>query len=425
MKKNYKIITLGCKVNQSESRAIADSLNKKGWHEAKEKDKADLCIINTCTVTHKASMQSRQAVRRAIRDFPKARIVCTGCYAQTRPYDLEKIEGLHNIIGHSHKHIIPDLADSFFSDARKIPRVITGNIGSRFQEISGISKGGRTRAFLKIQDGCSAFCTYCIVPYARGKARSMEPWKVLDNIKKLKKAGYREVVLSGIHIGLYGRDLKPETNLAGLLKKIEDMAPVERVRISSIEPNELLPEIIELVADSDIFCHHFHIPLQSGDAEILKRMGRPYSPEDFSRLITNIHAKIPHGAIGVDTLIGFPGETDEAFHNTFNIIKNLPVSYLHVFPFSPRKGTPAYDYSGPVPIDIIKERCRIMRDLGQTKKKEFYKKFAGKTMPALIESERDKKSGMLKGVTSNYLTVFTKGDDNLKNKIIPVKITEL
>ncbi len=425
MKKYYKIITLGCKVNQSESRAIAESLNKKGWHEAMGRDKVDLCIINTCTVTHKASKQSRQTIRHAIKEFPKAKIICTGCYAQMRPHDLEKIHGLHNIIGQSHKHMIPSFADILFSEDEKFPRIIKGDIDSRFHEISTISKGSRTRTFLKIQDGCNAFCTYCIVPYARGKSRSMNPDNVLDNMKKLKRAGYREVVLSGIHIGLYGRDLAPETSFTEILKRINEIRPVERVRISSVEPHELSSDIIDLVADSDIFCHHFHIPLQSGDAKILKRMGRPYSPDDFFKLITKIHKKIPDAAIGVDTLIGFPGESHEAFYNTFNIIKNLPVSYLHVFPFSPRKGTAAYDYPGRVPIDIIKQRCKIMRDLGMSKKKEFYKKFAGKIMPALIESERDKKSGMLKGLTSNYLTVLTKGDDTLKNKIVPVKIREL
>lgn len=418
----FTITTLGCKVNQSESDAIAHQLKDSGWYPIDPKETADLCIINTCTVTQKASMQSRQAVRQAIRSNPEARIIVTGCYAQTEPDEIDKINGIHHIIGHTDKLKIPDMVLS--KEKGPYPHLIRQNILSEqnFEQTCAAVSGNRTRPFLKIQDGCDSFCTYCIVPYARGRSRSMRIENVLENIKQFKQAGYREVVLTGVHLGAYGIDLSPKTGLTELLNRICESNPIDRVRLSSIEPHELTDDIIQLVAKADIFCHHFHIPLQSGDDLILKKMHRPYTRSLFKNQIIKINELLPDAAIGVDTLIGFPGETEKAFENTYSLIHELPVTYLHVFPFSTRKGTPANSYPRQVDSKTIKARCKKMRGLGHIKKKNFYKKFTGKPIEILIEDKRDRSTGLLKGISSNYIPVHINGDDSLKNTRVQVRI---
>ncbi len=428
----FNIITLGCKVNQYESDAIAKSLKEAGWVSALKGKESDLFIINTCTVTQKASMQSRQAVRKAIRSNPNACIVVTGCYAEIEPDEIKKINGVHYIIGHADKHKIPEIiidGGGNYSTAPEFhPLTIRHDVTleHKFQPTPVIAaSGNRTRPVLKIQDGCDNFCTYCIVPYARGRSRSMPLEMVLDSIKLLKRSGRREVVLSGIHLGRYGLDFVLPTTLCDLLKQINFLQPIDRVRLSSIEPDELNDDIIKIVADSDIFCNHFHIPLQSGDDLILKRMHRPYSSLLFERLVMKIHKLMPDAAIGVDILIGFPGETEKAFENTYSLIEKLPVTYLHVFPFSGRKGTPANSYPDKVPSQVIKDRSLKMREMGNNKKMEFYKKLIGKKVQLLIEGTRSKSTGHLKGITSNYVPVFVSGKDNLKNHIVQARIDKL
>ena len=423
----FSITTLGCKVNQAESEAIAQDLLSSDWSTAADCDKAEVCIINTCTVTQKASMQSRQAIRKAIRSNPKARVIVTGCYAQTAPQEINRIDGVDHVIGHDKKLSISrmTLSKSIETIDDRIPSFSDTRNSGRFQMMPTAISASRTRPFLKIQDGCNAFCTYCIVPYARGRSRSMPLENVLQSIQQLAEADFHEVVLTGIHLGAYGRDLTPAGNLAALLRRIRTLESVDRVRLSSIEPLELSPEIIQLVAESDMFCRHFHIPLQSGDDRILKKMGRPYSRQVFHDLIDRIQKVMPDAAIGADTLIGFPGENDKAFENTYNLIKELPVNYLHVFPFSVRPGTRAADFTGKVPPEIIKDRCERMRKLGLAKRKNFYRKFVGKTMPLLIETKRDNATGFLKGISSNYLPVLIEGKDEFINKIIEVQIEKM
>ena len=253
----------------------------------------------------------------------------------------------------------------------------------------------------------------------------MPPDNVLQSIEKLGGAGFHEVVLTGIHLGAYGHDLAPATNFAGLMARIENKKPIDRVRISSIEPFELTEEIIQLVAASDIFCRHFHIPLQSGDNGILKKMGRPYSRQDFKKIINSIHRVMPDAAIGVDTLIGFPGESEAAFEKTYELIADLPVSYLHVFPFSSRPGTAADTLPNKLAPPVIRARCERIRKLGHQKRWQFYGRFTGRSLPVLIETKRDGSTGLLKGMSSNYLPVLVDGDDDLQNKIVDVKIENL
>jgi threonylcarbamoyladenosine tRNA methylthiotransferase MtaB len=422
----FRITTLGCKVNQYESDAIAQRLKDLGCVPAGAEDPADLCIINTCTVTQKASMQSRQAVRQFIRSNPQAHIVVTGCYAQTEPDELKKIDGVHHIIGHGDKHNIPDIVLSQ-EKGLPSPSLIRKNIlhEHHFKQIPVTVLGNRTRPFLKIQDGCDTFCTYCIVPYARGRSRSMPLESVLKHIRSLNRAGFHEVVLTGVHLGAYGLDLSPKTSLTTLLDRIRESNNMDRVRLSSIEPHELTQDIIDLVTKTEIFCDHFHIPLQSGDDQILERMHRPYTSSFFIDLILKIKDQVPDAAIGVDILIGFPGETEKAFENTYSLIEKLPISYLHVFPFSPRPGTPAGKYSQKVPQKTIKARCEKMRQLGNKKKRVFYETIMGKTVEVLIESKRDKATSLLKGITSNYIPVHVIGEDDLFNTLVQVNIEKI
>ncbi len=423
----FSITTLGCKVNQAESEAIAQDLLSSDWSTTADGDKAEVCIVNTCTVTQKASMQSRQAIRKAIRTNPEARVIVTGCYAQTAPQDINRIDGVDYIIGHDKKLSISRLICSQGNEAPHNQILSSNDIRNcrRFQLMPTAVSAGRTRPFLKIQDGCDAFCTYCIVPFARGRSRSMPVENILQSIRQLAEAEYHEVVLTGIHLGAYGRDLSPAADLAALLRRIQTLDLIDRVRLSSIEPLELTYEILKIVAESDIFCRHFHIPLQSGDDRILKRMGRPYVRQVFHDLIFKIQKLMPEAAIGVDTLIGFPGENDTAFENTYNFIKDLPVSYLHVFPFSVRPGTRAADFTDNVPPEVIKNRCERMRRLGLNKRMSFYREFVGKTVPVLIETKRDGATGLLKGISANYLPVLIEGENDLKNKLIDVRIEKM
>jgi len=386
-----------------------------------------VCIVNTCAVTQKASMQSRQALRQAVRANPKARIVATGCYAETAPHEIKAIKGLTDIIGQCEKHAIGSMVRERLHRPAEIVVSGCGEIGKKrkFESSPVAVTAARTRPFLKIQDGCNAFCSYCIVPYARGRSRSMPPDKVLHSLSKLAEAGYHEAVLTGIHLGTYGRDLTPAASLAELLGRIKFAGLIDRVRLSSIEPLELTAEIIRMVAECDRFCRHFHIPLQSGDDGILRKMGRPYTRQNFNDLIFRVHKAMPDAAIGVDTLIGFPGESENAFENTYELIESLPVSYLHVFPFSARPGTAAAKFAPKVRTEIVKTRCERMRRLGLNKRRTFYQKFVGKKLPVLIEAKRDSAVGLLKGVSSNYLPVLIDAGDELKNKIVDLKIERL
>ena len=418
--KKFHITTLGCKVNQCESEVLDRQLTERGGRPAGLEETAELCVINTCTVTAKAAMQSRQAVRRAIRENPDARIVVTGCYAQTEPETVRRIGGVDQVVGCRAREFIPEMLQS--SSAVHFDRDLSD---ASFSPLTVGVADDRTRPFLKIQDGCDAFCTYCIVPHARGRSRSMPLETVLANLMELKDAGYHETVLTGIHLGAYGQDLSPPLVLSGLLDRIEALSAPDRIRLSSIEPRELTDKIIHWIAVNDIFCRHFHIPLQSGDDGILRRMRRPYTSAFFKDLVLKIIDQIPDAAIGVDTLIGFPGETEQALENTLALIDTLPVAYLHVFPFSARPGTPAAQYKDQLPPDTIKDRCRRMRMLDMEKKARFYRRHIGRTVDILVENKRDRTTGRLKGVTSNYINVLVDGGDDLKNRLIRVRINRV
>ncbi len=423
----FKISTLGCKVNQSESEAIAGQLQSADWLPAENGDATEIFIINTCTVTQKAAMQSRQAVRRAIRANPNSRIVVTGCYAQTEPGALEKIGGVHYIIGNADKHRISEIlaAGRDSADDQAIAICNDIRISDHLKPSLNAMTYSRSRPFLKVQDGCDACCTYCIVPRARGPSRSLPVNHVLEGVKALSNAGYHEIVLSGIHLGRFGCDLIPVSSLSELLDHIDRASSIARVRLSSIEPLELTDDLIERVAGSPRFCRHFHIPLQSGDDHILQKMKRPYAVDDFRQRVAKIRKHIPDAAIGIDILIGFPGETDAAFENTYALVQELPVTYLHVFPFSARPGTPAAHYPDRVAPVVIKARCEQMRRLGQAKRIDFFQKSIGKQLEILVESTRHAPTGLLKGISSNYIPVLIDADDQQMNKLVTVQLTHM
>ena len=386
--KRYVITTLGCKVNQCESVAMGELLHQAGYVRADGDREADLVIINTCTVTGKAAMQSRQAIRQSIRNHPHARVVVTGCYAQTGVQEIEAIPGVDLIVGHNDKLEVATYLRRLEPERSGSLLFRKSRPDGRFASLPPVSGTGRTRAFLKIQDGCNTFCTYCIVPHARGRSRSMPSEDVLTHLAKLKADGFHEVVLTGIHLGAYGLDLDPPVTLSRLLKSMADPSPIHRIRISSIEPTEIDDDMIRLMTNpASGLCPHFHVPLQSGDNAVLSRMGRPYSREDYRERILAIRSALPHAAIGADVMVGFPGEDDAAFENSYDLIAELPITYLHVFPFSPRKGTPAAEYGNKVPERIAKTRSRQLRQLGQQKKKAFYQSQIGSRVEVLVESD--------------------------------------
>ncbi|MGD8367648.1 MAG: tRNA (N(6)-L-threonylcarbamoyladenosine(37)-C(2))-methylthiotransferase MtaB [Desulfobacterales bacterium] len=415
--RHFSIITLGCRVNQCESDSLAQHLTENGWIDPGTESPRDLVVVNTCAVTGKAAMQSRQAVRRAVREHPGAKIVVTGCYAQTAPEDFQNIKGVGAVCGNAEKCRIPEMiaqdSDASVSDIA---------LHRSFDPVRVPFSTNRTRPVLKIQDGCNAFCTYCIVPHARGRSRSMPEADVVSHVRLLEKAGFCEVVLSGIHLGAYGMDFSPQSSLKSILQRIERETSIPRIRLSSIEPGELDTGIIELAASSDRICPHFHVPLQSGDNEILRKMGRPYSAEAFEDLIFHLRRQVPDAAIGADVLVGFPGETTASFHRTHSLIERTPLTYLHVFPFSARPGTPAFHFSGRISHGEIQERCRQLRETARRKRIRFLDAMVGRRLSALVESKRDPGSGHLKATTPNYATVLLEGPDSLKNRIVSCRI---
>lgn len=418
MKKKFYIETLGCKVNQYESDGMAAELEGKGLVRHRSRDGVDVCIINTCAVTSKAGMQSRQVIRRLIRENPDAKIVVTGCHAQTDPDQIRRISEVDHIVCHKDKARISQCIAGRDSSPFSFAPPDFKSSDASFLTFDRPVSGSMTRAYLKIQDGCNAFCTYCIVPYARGASVSMPRARVISHLDGLAAKGFKEVIITGIHTGMYGLDLDPPTSLLDLVEELDTLGPVERLRISSIEPGEISQGLIDLARPGRILCDHFHIPLQSGDNHVLERMKRPYTADTFEAVVQNIHSTLPFAGIGLDIIIGFPGETDAQFETTHALVERLPASYLHVFPFSARKGTPAFHFSPKVPSGVIKDRCARMRELGKKKQTAFIRANQGRKLRALVQHQKDRTSDMLKAVTANYLTVLLPGEQDLKGKMV-------
>lgn len=425
------IATLGCKVNQFESEALMDALEQRGYALTPFEEGADITVINTCTVTHRADFQSRQMVRKAVRSNPNSLIIVTGCYPQVEPGAFLKMEGVAYILGNGEKNRIPDLLP--LMEKGEFPKVQVSDIQkeSHFSEIPFHSFHRHTRAFLKIQDGCNADCTYCIVPHARGRSRSLQPGRVIENMKVLKEKGFKEIVLTGIHLGAYGLDLHPPFPLEKLVRQLEKEETPDRIRLSSIEPGDFSPDLISTVSQSNKICPHLHISIQSGDDEVLKKMNRDYDRSFLSDLIQELYLRIPKLSIGADVIVGFPGETEEKFRNTYGLVESLPFSYLHVFPFSRRKGTPAFQLPERVDEKEIKKRAETLRDLGKQKRQAFYRRFLNQELSVLVEDRQDKETRRWKGLSRSYIPVFLTNDNGIEkhrdwvNREWTVTVTEL
>lgn len=402
------LATLGCKVNQCESAGIAEALAARGTILVPFDEAADGYIINTCTVTGRTDYQSRQLIRRAIRKNPAASVLVTGCYAQRAPEEIARIPGVRFITGNAEKERIPDIV---CETSMGVPRILVGDIGKAktLSRLGATVFPEHTRVFLKIQDGCDAFCAYCIVPHTRGASRSLPSEEIIKRIDSICRAGCREIVLTGIHLGAWGRDLEPRADLATLIGRILDRCTVERLRLSSIEPRELDDDIITLIGSAGKICRHLHIPLQSGDNGMLAAMRRDYDASFFKNLVGRIHETVPGIAMGIDVMAGFPGETEEAFMNTVHLLEAIPIAYLHVFPYSRRPGTPAAAMAGQIPEEVKKRRAERLRAIGATKRQEFAERFIGMPLEVLIEKRTDQNTGLPMGFSDNYIPVAVRG----------------
>ena len=409
--------TLGCKVNTYESNAMLKIFNEAGYQEVDFKQVADVYVINTCTVTNTGDSKSRQMIRKAIRKNPKATICVVGCYSQTAPEEIEKIEGVGVVLGTQYRSDIVKYVDEHLETGEMVIKVDNVMNLRKFEDLN-IDRFKNTRAFLKIQDGCNNFCTYCIIPYARGRVRSRQKESVLNQAQRLVDNGYVEIVLTGIHTAGYGEDLD-DYSFYELLVDLVKIKGLKRLRISSIETSQISDEIIDLIGSNEIIVDHLHVPLQAGSDATLKRMNRKYTTAEYLEKINKIRSYLPNIAFTTDVIVGFPGETDEEFEETYNFIKQVNYSELHVFPYSPRKNTPAAKMKDQVHDQIKHERANRLLQLSKELNHEFALKQIGKTLKVLFE-KRD--GEYLIGHAGDYLKVKVKTADNLIGEIVTIKI---
>jgi threonylcarbamoyladenosine tRNA methylthiotransferase MtaB len=417
--KKVGLYTLGCKLNFSETSAIGRQFDDHGYARVPFHDPADVYVINTCSVTDNADKKCRKVVRQALKSNPDAYIVIVGCYAQLKPQEIASIPGVDLVLGAAEKFRLFEVVDDFVKSA--CGKAIASEIKEATSFVSAYSQGERTRSFLKIQDGCDYKCSFCTIPLARGKSRSDELQNIVANAEALAREGVREVVLTGVNIGDYGTD-QPE-KFIDVVRALDEVDGIDRFRISSIEPNLLTNEIIEFVAKSKRFMPHFHVPLQSGNDEMLKIMRRRYKREVYSDRVALIKTLMPHACIGVDVITGHPGESDAHFLDTYNFLNALDVSYLHVFTYSERPNTHALTLPDPVPQHIRNDRTTQLRSLSEKKRRHFYSQFEGQNRSILFEEEVSE--GHLHGFTDNYIKVITPYDPLLVNEIRTFRLAEL
>lgn len=419
MSQTVALATLGCKTNQFESASLEQLLREAGYTPVPFEQGADLVVVNTCTVTAATDAQSRNLVRRARRLRPDCRVVVTGCYAQVDPAALQAIPGVSLVLGNEEKQDFLRLLQADHGEGTALVSQNRQALTTTALPVAAFAE--RSRAFVQIQTGCDAFCAYCIIPYARGRSRSVSCLAVLEQVSQLVAAGYPEIVLTGIHIGQYGADLSPQLTLLELLQQIVATTGVKRLRLGSLEPTEISTELLDWVAQSAIICPHFHIPLQAGDDAVLKRMNRHYTGSQFAELVARIHHRLPQAAIGLDVIAGFPGETEAEFANTLGLIDRLPISHLHVFPFSRRPGTPAATMAGQVSAERVKSRAAALRALGETKQQDFARQFLGQIVEVVVEGQGE---GLSRGLSRNYLPVRFSGGSTVERSCCLVRITD-
>jgi len=424
-KKKVAFYTLGCKLNFSETSTIARSFQDEGFERVDFEEVADMYVINTCSVTENADKQFKQVVRKAMKLNAKAFVAAVGCYAQLKPEELAAVDGVDLVLGATEKFKITD----YITDLSKndFGEVHSCEIAEADFYVGSYSIGDRTRAFLKVQDGCDYKCTYCTIPLARGISRSDELENVLKNAKEISEQGIKEIVLTGVNIGDYGKgefgNKKHEHTFLQLVQELDTVEGIERLRISSIEPNLLKNETIEFVSQSRTFVPHFHIPLQSGSNEILRLMKRRYQREIYTERVNKIREAMPDACIGVDVIVGFPGETDEHFLETYHFLNDLPISYLHVFTYSERDHTEAATMPGVVPASVRAKRSKMLRGLSVKKRRAFYESQIGSHRIVLFETEN--KEGYIHGFTENYVRVKTPWNPELANTLHEINLTHI
>jgi threonylcarbamoyladenosine tRNA methylthiotransferase MtaB len=424
-RKKVAFYTLGCKLNFSETSTIARNFQDEGFDRVDFEEVADMYVINTCSVTENADKQFKQVVRKAMKLNDKAFVAAIGCYAQLKPEELANVDGVDLVLGATEKFKITD----YINDLSKndFGEVHSCEIEEADFYVGSYSIGDRTRAFLKVQDGCDYKCTYCTIPLARGISRSDELENVLKNAKEISEQGIKEIVLTGVNIGDYGKgefgNKKHEHTFLELVQELDKVEGIERLRISSIEPNLLKNETIEFVSKSRTFVPHFHIPLQSGSNEILKLMKRRYLREIYTERVNKIREVMPDACIGVDVIVGFPGETDEHFLETYHFLNDLDISYLHVFTYSERDNTEAAEMEGVVPANVRAKRSKMLRSLSVKKRRAFYESQIGTNRTVLFESEN--KEGYIHGFTENYVRVKTPWNPELVNTLQEINLTKI
>lgn len=428
--KTVSFHTLGCKLNFSETSSIKRQFENSGYTAIDFEDGADIYVINTCSVTDFADKKCRYEVRRALKFSPDAKIVVVGCYAQLKPQEISEIEGVDLVLGAAEKFNILNYIDDISASPGK-GMVKAGEVSNANTFVDSFSFGDRTRSFLKVQDGCDYKCTFCTIPQARGKSRSDTIENVVENAKKIADLGVKEIVLTGVNIGDFGNGTaviegvrpKKEAMFVDLIKALDEVEGIERFRISSIEPNLCTDEVIDFVANSKKFVPHFHMPLQSGSDKILRLMSRRYKRELYKTRVENIKSKMPHCCIGVDVIVGFPGETEEDFMETYHFLNELDVSYFHVFTYSERSNTPADEMAGAVDMGVRKQRNKMLRILSAKKKHAFYAQYEGTSRTVLLE--HSKEEGKLNGFTDNYIKISIPNDNLSEGELVDVNLQKV
>lgn len=420
--KKAAFYTLGCKVNQYETEALTGIFEKDGYAIVDFEEKADVYVINTCTVTNLSDRKSRQMIRRAKKNNEDSIVVVVGCYAQTAPEEVSKIPGVSLILGTKERSRILDYIHEIKEGREDQINAVNDIMGTRyFEQLQVESYKEKTRAFLKIQEGCSQFCSYCIIPYARGPIRSRRPEEVLEEVGKLAEAGFKEVVLTGIHVASYGKDIK-NTSLIDIIRRVHAVEGIERIRLGSIEPTTITEEFAAAARELDKLCPHYHISLQSGCDATLKRMNRRYTAEEYKKVVDRLRKNLGDVAITTDVMVGFPGETDEEFAETLRFLQEIQLYQMHIFKYSPRKGTPAATYPDQVPSEKKDERSNTLISLSSRNTLDFNRQHVGKILLVLFEQEVKEKPGFIEGLTANYIRVLCEGSADMNGKILNVRI---
>lgn len=421
MNKKIAFITLGCKVNLYDTEAMAELFTEKGYEVVDFEEYADVYLINTCTVTNLGDKKSRQMIRRAKRINPNSVVVATGCYAQVASEEVAKIEGINIVIGTKNRSEIVETVENYVAENGVVNNVSDIMGEKEFEPLQISRLTNRTRAYIKIQEGCNRYCTYCIIPYARGPIRSRKPEEVIEEVKKLAENGFKEVVLTGIHVASYGLDLGDIT-LADIIEKVHSVDGIERIRFSSMEPLAIDDDFVSRMAKLPKVCDHYHLSLQSGCNRTLKRMNRKYNAEQYAEACERLRNAFPNVAITTDIIVGFPDETEEDFKESLAFAEKMKLDKIHTFPYSPKRGTPAAKMKNQISGDVKSQRSKEMIALSDKMNIDFLNNNIGKTVPVLFE---DMENGFWQGHTTNYIKVLVKSDENLNNKIVNVKLDKI